>query len=110
MKYHANLTKQGIPCLRVNYITSVSIQQLMDLPYSAFFSKLFISNDSIILRLCMLDNFARVFGSSQLKCPWQSLTLLMYKRYVDDSQARFETVNQSHSCQNILNKQKKAIK
>ena len=29
----------------------------------------------------------------------------MYKRYVDDSHARFETVQQSHSFLNILNKQ-----
>ena len=29
----------------------------------------------------------------------------MYKRYVDDSDARFETVQQSHSFLNILNKQ-----
>ena len=35
---------------------------------------------------------------------------LMYKRYVDDSHARFETVHQSHSFLNILNKHHKAIK
>ena len=46
---------------------------LMDLLYSAFVSKLFISNDSFIFHLCMLDSFASVFGYSQLKCPWQSL-------------------------------------
>ena len=45
----------------------------MDLSYSAFVSKLFIYNDSLILRSCMLDNFASVFGCSQLNCPWQSL-------------------------------------
>ena len=39
---------------------------LMDLSYSAFVSKLFISNDSLILRSCMLDNFASVFGCNQL--------------------------------------------
>ena len=37
----------------------------MDLPCSAFVSKLFIS--------CMLDNFASVFGCSQLNGPLQSL-------------------------------------
>ena len=46
---------------------------LMDLSYSAFVSKLFISNDSLILRSCMLDNFASVFGCSQLNGPLQSL-------------------------------------
>ena len=46
---------------------------LMDLSYSALVSKLFISNDSLILRSCMLDNFASVFGCSQLNRPWQSL-------------------------------------
>ena len=46
---------------------------LMDLLYSGFVSKLFISNDSLILRLCILDNFANVFGYSQLNCPWYSL-------------------------------------
>ena len=35
---------------------------------------------------------------------------LMYKRYVDDSHARLETVHQSHSFLNILNKHHKAIK
>ena len=46
---------------------------LMDLLYSAFVSKLFISNDSLILRLCMLSNFASIFGYSQLNHPWQFL-------------------------------------
>ena len=36
--------------------------------------------------------------------------LLTYKRYLDNSQARFETVHQSRSFLNILNKQNKAIK
>ena len=45
----------------------------MDLSYCTFVSKLFIYNDSLILRSCMLDNFASVFGCSQLNCPWQSL-------------------------------------
>ena len=31
---------------------------------------------------------------------------LTYKRYVDDSHTKFETVHQSHSFLNILNKQK----
>ena len=39
-----------------------------------------------------------------------NLSLLTYKRYVVDSHARFETVHQSHSLLNILNKQSKAIK
>ena len=39
-----------------------------------------------------------------------NLAPLTYKRYVDDSHARFETVHQSHSFLNILNKQNKAIK
>ena len=39
-----------------------------------------------------------------------NLALLTYKRYVDDSHARFETVDQSHSFLNILNTQNKAIK
>ena len=38
---------------------------LMDLSYSAFASKLFNSNDSLILRSCMLDNFASVFEQSK---------------------------------------------
>ena len=38
-----------------------------------------------------------------------NLALLTYKRYVDDSHARFETVHQSHSFLIILNKQNKAI-
>ena len=46
---------------------------LMDLSYSTLVSKLFISNDSLILRSRMLDNFASVFGCSQLNRPWQSL-------------------------------------
>ena len=33
---------------------------LMDLSYSAFVSKLFICNDSLILRSCMLDSFASI--------------------------------------------------
>ena len=45
----------------------------LDWPYPAFISKLFIYNDSLILRSCMLDNFASVFGCSQLNCPWQTL-------------------------------------
>ena len=39
---------------------------LMDLLNSAFASKLFVSNDSLILCLCMLDNLASVFGCRQL--------------------------------------------
>ena len=39
-----------------------------------------------------------------------NLAPLTYKRCVDDSHARFETVHQSHSFLNILNKQNKAIK
>ena len=46
---------------------------LMDLSYSAFVSKLFFSNHSLILRSCMLDNFAGVFGCSQLNSPWNCL-------------------------------------
>ena len=46
---------------------------LMDLSYSAFVSKLFISNDSLILRSRMLDNFASVFQCSELNRPWHSL-------------------------------------
>ena len=38
-----------------------------------------------------------------------NLAQLTYKRYVDDSHARFKTVHQSHSFLNILNKQNKAI-
>ena len=33
-----------------------------------------------------------------------------FGRYVDDSHARFETVYQSHSFLNILNKQNKAVR
>ena len=40
---------------------------LMDLSYSAFVSKLFISNDSLILRSCMLDNFANIFWVQPIK-------------------------------------------
>ena len=39
-----------------------------------------------------------------------NLASLRYKRYVDVSHARFETVHQSHSFLNILNKPNKAIK
>ena len=46
---------------------------LMDLLYSAFVSKLFISSYSLILRSCIFDNFASVFGCSQLNPPLQSL-------------------------------------
>ena len=35
---------------------------------------------------------------------------LSYKRYVDDSHARFEAIHQSHNFLNILNKQNKALK
>ena len=38
-----------------------------------------------------------------------NLAQLTYKIYVDDSHARLETVHQSHSFLNILNKQNKAI-
>ena len=38
-----------------------------------------------------------------------NLALLMYKRYVNDSHARFETVHQSHSFLNISNSQNKAV-
>ena len=38
-----------------------------------------------------------------------NLAPLTYKRYVDDSHARFEAVHQSHSFLIILNKQNKAI-
>ena len=91
----------------------------MDLSYSALVSKLFICNDSLILRSCMLDNFAMVVISEaflqrlednaiQEAMP-TNLAPLTYKRYVDDSHARFETVHQSHSFLNILNKQNRAI-
>ena len=38
-----------------------------------------------------------------------NLAPLTYKRYVDDSHARFETVHETHSLLNILNKQNKEI-
>ena len=38
-----------------------------------------------------------------------NLAPLTYKIYVDDGHARFETVHQSHSFLNILNKQNKAM-
>ena len=38
-----------------------------------------------------------------------SLAPLTYKRYVDNSHARFETVHQSHIFLNILNKQNKSV-
>ena len=38
-----------------------------------------------------------------------NLAPLTYKRYVDDSHSRFETLHQSHSFRNILNNQNKAI-
>ena len=50
---------------------------LMDMWYSAFVSKFFISNDSLILLLYMLDNFASVFGCSQLNRLRQSLECLV---------------------------------
>ena len=37
----------------------------MDLSYSAFASKLLNSNDSLILRSCMLDNFVSVLEQSK---------------------------------------------
>ena len=46
---------------------------LMDISYTAFVSKLFFSNDSLILLSCMLGNFASFFGCSQINRPWQSL-------------------------------------
>ena len=46
---------------------------LMDLSYAAFVSKLFISNNSLILPSCMLDNFPSAFEYSQLNRKWQSL-------------------------------------
>ena len=39
-----------------------------------------------------------------------NLALSTHKRYVVDSHARFDTIHQSHSFLNILNKQNKAIK
>ena len=44
----------------------------IDLSYSALGFKLFICKYSVILRLCMLVNFVRVFGHSQWNCLWQS--------------------------------------
>ena len=38
-----------------------------------------------------------------------NLASLTYKRYVENSHARFETVHQSHIFLNILNKQNKSI-
>ena len=38
-----------------------------------------------------------------------NLAPLTYKRYIDDSHARFETIHQSHSFLNTLNSQNKAI-
>ena len=38
-----------------------------------------------------------------------NLAPFMYKRYVDDNHARFETAHQSYSFLNILNKQNNAI-
>ena len=39
----------------------------------------------------------------------KNLAPLTYKRYVDDSHSRFETVHETHSLLNILNKQNKEI-
>ena len=73
MTYHLNLTKQGFHQFVLTTLPQSLFNTLMDLLYSAFFSKLFISNDSFTLRSFMLDNFASVFGWSQLNRPWQSL-------------------------------------
>lgn len=45
---------------------------LMDCSYSAFFSKLFVSKDSLVLCSSMLSNFASVFRCSQLNSQWKS--------------------------------------
>ena len=60
MTYHVNLTKQELPWIRINYIIAVSIQHFYG--FSAFVSKLFISNDFLILRSFMFADFAGVFG------------------------------------------------
>ena len=39
-----------------------------------------------------------------------NFVLLAHKTYINDSQARFKTMKQSHSFLNILNKQNKVIK
>ena len=70
MTYHVNPTKLGGVHEFVLTILPLSLfNTLMDLSYSVFVSKLFISNDCLILRLCMLDNFPSVFWVQPNKPP-----------------------------------------
>ena len=62
MTYHVNLTKQGLPKIRVNYITSVSIKHFNGFVVFCFCLLL-------ILRSCIFDDFASIFGCSQLNHP-----------------------------------------
>ena len=63
------LQNKGFHELVLTILTGSLFNTLMDLSYSAFVSKFFISIASLILRLCMLSNFASFFGCSQLNHP-----------------------------------------
>ena len=72
---------------------------LMDLLYSAFVSKLFISNDSLILRLCMLDNFASVFWVQPIKPPMTIFRMFSCTQWSPFSiHAIFLVFNRSSEC------------
>ena len=73
MTYDVNLTKQGLPLILVNLLPRSLFNTLMELSYSAFVSKFFISKYSPILHCVWFFYFASVFGCSQFNRLWQSL-------------------------------------
>ena len=73
MTYHVDLTKQRLTWFLLTILPQSLLNILVDLSYSAFVSKLFISSDSLILHSCISGNFKSVFGCSQLKRPWKYL-------------------------------------
>ena len=92
------------------------IQLCLSTNYFIFDNRVRILENSGLIGLALIVVISEAFlqrfegGRALQEALETNLALLTYKRYVDDSHARFKTVHQSHSFLNILNKQNKAIK
>ena len=99
-------------------LTLVDIQKLIKLCLSSNYfildNRVRVLNNSGPIGLALMVVISEVFlrrleDKAIQEALATNLALLTYKRYVDDSHARFETVHQSYSFLNILNKQNRAI-
>ena len=98
-------------------LTLTDMQKLIELCLSAdyfIFGRVLILENSGTIGLALMLVISEAFlqrleDKAMQEALVMNLVPLTYKRYVDDSHARFETVHQSHSFLNNVNNQNKVI-